>query len=384
MTTRNSPPNNFRPRISAKLKRPMKYLVEEVEEGTLMDPSQPGEILGRMREGFFTLSADWSIKEFNPVAEKLFNKKRAEVVGKPFSTTTYPEVTAVFLSYFVKAAESQQPVFFEASYESSWFSVRAYPKKNGGLAVFIRNDTDKKKAEEEFISALAAKNEFISIASHELKTPLTALKLQVEMAKKSLEHDLSSLGPEKMKQIMNRTHQDIERLSRLVDDMLDASRINTGKFTMSFEFFNLDEFFENLLDRFLSGSGDHKNIFVNIVAPELVRWDRFRIEQVVLNLLTNAIRYGDQSRIELNVTTGGGYAYIEVRDFGPGIPFEKQRKIFERYERGTYDRKKDGLGLGLYISSEIVNLHFGNISVTSAPGEGASFKIQLPLKFETT
>lgn len=378
----NLKPSLIRPRIAGRSKKPVDYLVEAVEEETMLDISLPGEIIGRMREGFFTVNSNWIIKDFNPVAEKLFNKKRSDVVGKSFAALTYPEVTHVFLSYFYQAAESRQPVFFEASYEQSWFSIRAYPKKHGGLAIFIRNDTEKKKAQEEFNSAIAAKNEFISIASHELKTPLTALKLQVEMAKKSLEQNLTALPPEKMKSIMNRTHQDIARLSRLVDDMLDVSRINTGRFTMNYEFFELGEFFDSLVERTFTNENDRKKISMKINAPELVKWDRIRIEQVMINLLTNALRYGENSPIEVTVTSGGGYAYIEVRDYGPGIPPENQQKIFERYERGNYDRKKDGLGLGLYICSQIVGLHAGKLSLESTPGKGAAFRTKLPLKSE--
>lgn len=376
-------PSLIKSKLPPRLKRPVDYLVEEVKEETVMDTSLPGEIIGRMREGFCTVNSNWIIKDFNPVAEKLFRKKRSEVVGKPFAALTYPEVTQVFLSYFYQASQSRQPVFFEASYEDSWFSIRAYPKKNGGLAIFIRNDTDKKKAQEEFNSAMAAKNEFISIASHELKTPLTALKLQVEMARKSLEENLTGLSPEKMKSIMTRAHQDIARLSRLVDDMLDVSRINTGRFTMNFEFFELGGFFDSLVERTFSNESDRKKITMKINAPELVKWDKIRIEQVMINLLTNALRYGENSPINVNVTTGGGYAYIEVKDHGPGIPLEKQKKIFERYERGNYDRNKDGLGLGLYICSQIVNLHAGKLTLESTPGKGACFKIQLPLKSDS-
>lgn len=211
-------------------------------------------------------------------------------------------------------------------------------------------------------------NEFIWIASHELKTPLTALKLQVEMAKKSLDHNTSGLSQDKLKSIMNRTHHDIGRLTKLVDDMLDVSMINAGTFSMNFEFFELGDFFENLIEKSFINSPDRKRISCKFNAPELVKWDRVRIEQAVLNLLTIALQYGGTSPIDLSVHSGGGFAYIEVRDYGP-----HDKRIDQQSE-------KEILGLRLYICNQIIKLHDGQLVVRKKTGEGAKYKIQLPLK----
>lgn len=221
--------------------------------------------------------------------------------------------------------------------------------------------------------ALAMKNEFICVASHELKTPLTALMLQVEMVKKFIEtNGADAISPLKVQNIINRTHQDVLRLSRLVDDMLDISRINSGKFSMNYDYFNLEEFMDDFLSRV------NHPIIKNINAPVLVKWDKFRIEQVILNLINNAIKYGADSEIELDVKVGGNVAVISVTDHGPGITPEIQKKIFERFERGDTS-KSEGLGLGLYICQEIIKHHKGNIILTSELGKGSSFQLQIPL-----
>jgi signal transduction histidine kinase len=232
------------------------------------------------------------------------------------------------------------------------------------------------------ISPLDNRNEFLSIASHELKTPLTALKLQIEMAKKVIDREgAESLQPQKIKKIIERTHQDILRITRLVDDMLDVSRIENEKFNIHLEYFHLEEFIEAFLDRISTLKHFHL-IEVNINAPVMVRWDRFRIEQVILNLITNAIRYGNSSPIKLTISSGGGFAYIEVKDEGRGISLDRQKKIFERFERGSEDKAVDGLGLGLYISREIMKHHHGEILLESALGKGSTFLLKLPVKVE--
>lgn len=222
--------------------------------------------------------------------------------------------------------------------------------------------------------SLALKNEFICVASHELKTPLTSLMLQVEMVKRFMDHHgADAISPVKVKSLINRTHQDVLRLSRLVDDMLDISRINSGKFTMNYEYFNLEEFMDDFLDKVA-----YSQIRKKINAPILVKWDKFRIEQVMLNLLNNAIRYGEDSQIDVEVSVGDNLAFITIRDYGPGIPMEMQKKIFERFERGDIS-KSEGLGLGLYISQEIIQHHKGKILLDSEIGKGAAFVLQIPL-----
>lgn len=227
----------------------------------------------------------------------------------------------------------------------------------------------------------SARNEFISIASHELKTPLTALRLQVELAKKLMDQQgPEALGPEKLKTFIDRSYRDVQKLSRLVEDMFDVSNLAQNNMPMNFEYFNLEELLDDIIGRATQKMKELKmQLKVEINAPVMVRWDSFRVEQVLFNLLSNAILYGRNSQIEFKAATGGGYVYLSVKDMGQGISREKQKDIFNKYDRGSLNREISGLGLGLYLAKEIIELHGGKITVESALNKGSTFHIQVPV-----
>jgi signal transduction histidine kinase len=223
------------------------------------------------------------------------------------------------------------------------------------------------------------RNDFISIASHELKTPLTALKLQVQLAKRMMdEKGVESLPPKKVQQMINRTFNDVMRLSRLIEDITEVSLQNKKK-SIHREWFHLEEFIENLIHR-------NKNTYpyfselvnVSVDAPVMVYWDQFRIEQAIINVLGNAFKYGKGTTISIDVTTGGGYAYIVISDQGPGIEGTHHQRIFEKFERAQ-EREISGLGIGLFISREIAQEHSGEIILRSSPGNGSEFEFKIPL-----
>jgi signal transduction histidine kinase len=222
---------------------------------------------------------------------------------------------------------------------------------------------------------------FLSIASHELKTPIAGLKLQAEMAKRTIDRlGPEALSPEKVKKIIENFHQDINRLKRLVDDMLDISRINTGKLSMRFEYINFDEFMEEIKERLsLNFPLFNKLVKVNINTPVIIQMDPLRLEQVISNLISNAFRYGQDSEIELTTSYNGEFLIISVSDQGPGINITERPFIFKKFEQSNLKRETSGLGLGLFICHEIIKEHSGSIHLTSAPGDGATFKVHLPL-----
>lgn len=228
-------------------------------------------------------------------------------------------------------------------------------------------------SEKDLRASLAQRNEFICTASHELKTPLAALMLQMEMAKRA-----PFITPEKMSRIIDNTHKDVLRLKRLVDDMLDVSRIVSGKLSMEFEIFQLDEFMQELIERLSPAFNQAGKIKLILNAPVQVNWDRFRIEQVVTNLLTNACRYGEGAVVEIETTCHQESASLVVRDFGIGIAEENLSKIFELFERGPHPTESTGMGLGLFICQEIINHHQGKIRVESTPGLGSTFTVDIP------
>jgi len=234
----------------------------------------------------------------------------------------------------------------------------------------------------ELDEALRLRDEFISLASHELKTPLTSLKLQTEVSRRLFQgQGVSNARPFDPNRLLNTYESQIKRLTRIVDDMLDISRIKKGKFELELSPVDLRVLVEDVVGRFIDGFSD-KGIQVSIHSEEAVlgTWDPYRLEQVILNLITNAIKYGQGRPVDIHVMREGSQAIISVRDQGIGIPLESQQKIFNRFERAVSFREFSGLGLGLYISRIIVEAHGGTIGVTSEPGAGSTFVIRLPIE----
>ena len=226
--------------------------------------------------------------------------------------------------------------------------------------------------------ALQLREEFISLASHELNTPLTSLKLQTQMAQRRLQKD-HGLPPETITRLVQTYDSQLQRLIRMVGDMFDISRIQAGKLDLELTQVDLEEMVRGVVERTLENMGDElPPVSVRIRTAVRGHWDRFRIEQVVLNLLTNAMKYGASKPIEISLGREDGMAVIEVKDSGIGIARDNQRRIFDRFERAVGTRDFGGLGLGLYISRQIVTAHGGEISVASEPGAGSTFTVRLP------
>lgn len=300
-------------------------------------------------------------------------------------------------SFGMAIAVKNQPLhFFLASGEAIYDN-----KKNKIGAVVVMHDvTEQKKAHneisafnrqleksvqertEQLTEAVQARDEFLSIASHELKTPLTSLKLMAQLRMKNLEKNKAeSFTLEKLKAQFHSDDKQLNRLDRLIDDMLDITRINSGKLSIHQEVFSLSEVTREVVKRFQ----DHSEINRNLLSVESTSevsgfWDKFRIEQVLSNLISNALKYGENKPIKLTVSEDSQEARLVVRDHGPGIKKEDHRRIFSRFERANNDEIVAGLGLGLYIVQEIVHQHRGTVFVESEPHQGSSFIVKLPLK----
>ena len=226
--------------------------------------------------------------------------------------------------------------------------------------------------------AIQQRDEFMSMASHELKTPLTSMRLQSQIARRGAEKDASGeQDNQRSKRAWQRIDGGIDRLVRLVDDMLDISRISTGKLAITPKECGIVALADDVVER-MRGQFKQARIEVDFQPTHEVfgAWDRLRVEQCLENLLSNALRYGEGSPIVVRAGAGEGGAMLSVHDEGPGIKPEIQQRIFEKFERGN--QSVQGLGLGLYICKQIVELHRGSIWVESHIDRGTTFFISLP------
>lgn len=233
----------------------------------------------------------------------------------------------------------------------------------------------------ELEQAVRMRDDFMSIVAHEVRTPLNGLILETQLRKMHLARDnAAAFTLDKMHAMVERDERQIKSLIRLIEDMLDVSRIRTGKLSIRPSRFDLVKLVANLLQNF-APQFDAAESTVTFTADEPVEgpWDEFRIEQVISNLLTNALRYGGKGPIDVRVYSHEGQARVEVQDRGIGISEENQKRIFQQFERVSAKTVVAGLGLGLFISEQIVAAHGGSIVVESRINEGALFRVCLPL-----
>jgi signal transduction histidine kinase len=221
-------------------------------------------------------------------------------------------------------------------------------------------------------AAVRVREDFLSVAGHELRTPLTSLKLQLQL----LERIRPPHPGVPRLQAMGRQ---VERLESLVASLLDVGRLSEGRLSLELSEVELCALTREVLER-LADVFERAGCEVHLEAPEPVRgrWDAQRLDQVLVNLLTNAAKYGAGRPVHVRVETVGAFARLTVRDEGIGIEPEALPRLFGRFERAVSDRQYGGLGLGLFISRQLVDAMGGRVCVDSRLGEGATFTVELP------
>ena len=358
----------------------------------------------------FMLDPEGRVATWNAGAQRIKGYAAHEIIGQHFSAF-YPDADS-------RAARTEHELRIaarEGRFEDEGWRVRkdgsrfwanvvitALRDATGaliGYAKVTRDLTQRRELEEERVrlahaqEALRLRDEFLSLASHELKTPLTVLRLQLEALRERLssgerDRDRATGGK------LDRSFRACQRLSELVDSLLDASRIASGQFTLHFERADLADIVATAVDR-LHEAAEVAGCPLSITADTAIgSWDRSRIDQVVTNLVSNAIRYAAGAPIEVRVArdaaalgeaAGDGApgaeagAVIEVRDRGPGLPAGQLSRIFERFERSASMRHYAGLGLGLYVVRQIAEAHGGRVTAENAADGGACFTVRLPL-----
>jgi len=365
----------------------------------------------------FLLDPKGFVVTWNEGATRLKGYLPGEVIGKHFSQFYPPEDIAAGKCDFELEEASLTGRYEEEGWRIRkdgtrfWANVVITAIRDGhgkvtGFSKVTRDLTERRRAEERLKraneelekrvaqrtielshakqsleAAMRSRDEFLSIASHELKTPITSLKLQAQMLLSKFDAASGKTPPiPRAVAGLGLIVAQSDRLSALVEYMLDISRAQLGKFTYEFNQTDISELVTNIANQWqepfaANGAGFTAEVEAGISG----KIDSYRIEQVLLNLLSNAMKYAAGKTVTLNLRRIGQTAVIRVKDDGPGIESSRQTRVFERFERGENVPGVTGFGLGLFISKTIVEAHHGTISLDSAPGKGAEFTILLPL-----
>ncbi|WP_395812276.1 PAS domain S-box protein [Archangium minus] len=345
----------------------------------------------------FMLDAGGRVETWNLGAERLYGHSAEEIVGQHVSELYTEESRREGC-----VEEDLSTASLHGRHESECERVRkdgsrywahvittALRDSDGrlrGFAKVTRDVTDKRRAEEErerllqeLKEAVAVRDEFLSIASHELKTPLTSVKLNLHALEHRTEVAAGKTEGEGSRKLM-RIHGQIDRLAKLVNSLLDVSRITANRLDFHLEEVDLGEVLQDVLGQYKeeldrAGCSLHLRTDTGVIG----RWDRLRVDQVVSNLLSNAIKYGPGRPVEVDLQRLGRSARLVVRDHGIGISAQDQERIFQRFERAVSIQHYGGFGLGLWISRQIVDNLGGSIAVHSETGLGSTFVVELPL-----
>lgn len=252
------------------------------------------------------------------------------------------------------------------------------------ITPFIENSRlvdELRQREDHLREAVASRDIFLSICSHELKTPIQSLKLISQITMRKILRGTFHATEENVVSSFQRFSSQVDRLAILVEDMLDISRMESGNFIFRRDYFNLSGLLNDVVEKYLVHFEELKiPLTYDLDQDVSVNGDVVRIEQVIQNIINNAIKYGRLSPVHITLKKEETSAVIGIKDNGEGIPENFLEKIFLRFERVNQDSKVTGLGLGLYICKSIVDSHQGVIRVNSTVGVGSTFFVYLPLK----
>jgi PAS domain S-box-containing protein len=336
-----------------------------------------------------------TILHVNAMAERLFGHPRDQIVGRPVELLLPARFRALHQVHRsgYQAAPRPRPMGlgldlsglrmdgseFAAEISLSPIEVDGKPC----VIAAVRDVTERKILEErarmwgKARDEVRERDEFLSIASHELRTPVTALQLQLQLLQRAAQRSLEEL-PRLLEGKMEVLERQTRRIALLVNELLDVSRMRLGKLELRYEDTDLADVARDVVTHLRGEIGRTGSRLRLDLAPAPGRWDRLRVEQVITNLLVNAAKFGEGKPIGLAVESDATHARIRVSDRGIGIAADAQARVFERFERAVPSEHFGGLGIGLYIVRQVVEAHGGEVRVESTPGAGASFTVELP------
>jgi PAS domain S-box-containing protein len=343
-------------------------------------------ILDTMAEGVGIIDLKGNIIYANNMAQRILGLSHSQITkrtyhdlswqnlrldGTPLPDEEHPMTIMMqtgepVLDHEIAVKPPDREVFYISINAAPLFDIQT-GELSGGIGTFM-DVTNRRKI-------LQQKDEFINVASHELRTPVTSLKAAMQVLDRIKENP----KPEVLYKMIDQSNRSLARLTRLINDLLDSNRISQGKLHLRKTRFNLSKILGNCCNH-IPDSGNHELVFDGPANVE-VEADEQQIEQVFYSLINNAIKYGpDSKKIYILTENLGSELKVSVKDNGPGIPVDQLSLLFERYYSVDYSGiQLSGLGLGLYISSEIIKKHGGRVGVESILGEGSTFWFTLPL-----
>jgi two-component system sensor histidine kinase VicK len=332
-------------------------------------------IINSSNDAIFSLIPNLIIVSLNPATEKMYGYTKEELLGKSLTILVPPHRYKEIKQLYSSSNESYVNYETERMRKNGSLinvAITISPiydknKKLTGFSVIHRDITEKKKLDDQ-------KKAFLSAASHELKTPITTLKLLLQIHKKRLAEkmDQDLVGKE-----IESVDRELNHLTELINDLLDVSRFETGKFNLNLESFNLTKLIQTTVKKTRLM---HKvKIKSNVKEDYSVIGDKSRLEQVLSNLLANAIKHSKSKKpLEVDITKNKRHYMVSVRDYGVGIPKLRQQHIFEQFYQG--ENNPQGFGLGLFISKTIIEMHKGKLWVKSREDHGSTFIFSLPIR----
>ena len=341
-------------------------------------------IFDTIGEGFALLGRDWRIVEMNAEGLRICHLTLDQVIGRTH-WELFPESADAEASIMLRrvmaerragAAEYRLP---PVDGRCGWNEIRAFPMQDGGIAIFFRDITDRKLAEEKLKAADQRKDEFLAMLAHELRNPLAPIKSAAMLL------DMGMLNETRVRQSSAIIGRQVKHMTRLVDDLLDVSRVTRGLIVLDKAVLDVrsivDEAVEQVRPQLLAR---RQTLGVHMPPqPVSVEGDRARLVQVMANLLGNAVKYTqDERAIEVVVRRADGQLVLEVRDEGIGMEQELTERAFDLFAQAkrSSDRSQGGLGLGLALVRNLVELHGGTVGCASpGPGRGSTFTVTLPL-----
>jgi PAS domain S-box-containing protein len=341
-------------------------------------------IFDTIAEGFLLLDADFKVLQLNAEGERIAGLPAAQVVGRNHWEVWPESVSSEGGRMYRRVIETGQPGAAEYCHmsrggERIWLELRAYPTREGGIASFFRNITDRKLAEEKLVAADRRKDEFLAMLAHELRNPLAPISAAADLLK------IGRLDEARVRQSSAIIARQVKHMISLVDDLLDVSRVTRGLVTLAKAPVTARTIVDDAVEQvqpMVRARGQKLAVRVEDGAATVLG-DKARLVQVMANMLNNASKYTPEGRaIDVLAAAQGESLVLTVRDEGIGMDRELTERVFELFTQGqrSADRSQGGLGLGLALARHLVELHGGSVSCASpGPGLGSSFEIRLPV-----